>query len=1160
LNVAGVFYISKLIKKFFVYTLVQLCVTDEDEEVEEDLMECPICLEMKPEYSFFAWHSCTPGIPGIEACEDCLSQCVRCPFCNTNDHIVGNSLNGNNGSATNTDDHDNDWKTVVSRKGSKKNDGKSGLKGVDYQNKVRMLKEASNKKDYAQGGNTKVGVDHGPKLLTQQELAENINRRRINGKAVVVKTFNDVVALIEVLTTNSKGERTNEYDVNNRYSEFAIPDVIVDPEEVAANLEFDLSVKELAISDMLDKAKINRTKTLLKKWDSMVLGVQVEGSDKSDMLGVFCVKSKYNTNETSCPYGIAHIEDHPIFGLVARCDTTSTLYPVVKEDSIIDCVTQSHAGYFVKYNSHLTNDFKGCNLAARGILNMHEHGDCKLGGFYFKKAQCLYYTDVYSHLKKTFPAATGTEHNLNGMLASIQRKFLGYDCTLIINTVNVVHFERQFLSAQAKGSEDVFNNIESLSSDPEVDAMKSLTSLSSYESSRSISIPSIQCVLPKDWVMRDDLSKFTIEGRDMIGQDGEFAFTTMDDPDHLFKDKYSQRRYFRVGGVKDFVVYGNTPQNMLKALKRLIGTRTDENECHESQLKLLGWVWWRLQSPYYRTKTIHSTFKKMLKSMNLCVALVRTRDVWMITIQTESLLIEMEGVQEWTSPCAKDNFLVAQALKFMESGNRDTIDKMFDSVNNITHWAYHSVWEQYLTTMSPWFSRSACAAIPHIKRELRSRYVQHVKVHDEEDILVVRPNGKVKQEKAKGGNKVPRIYVDYGAACMYANELPEFMKVCISGEHIITVPMTNGFKLINRINIVSKPRKDSIGNAFDELINVQERHNELYTVIYSDDMCMAGNIMGQPFCYNVDISSCDMGNRQLTFCMVGGLLGNFSQERVCGSIEQCMKPIELFNPFNVDEKIIVQSEGPAEGSGHPWTTVLNHSASFNNACSATFDLAKLFVLDVKSPLSANEVIKTIVSNSSKYTGHITTVQDCFVDGMLVPELIQFLKHSPIKTVEGDFVPVINLACILRSFGIVDGSITPEKIGVTPEMFKLMSESERMDRFFSSVVSGLVHVPHCNMLKALRERFGVNSTTIVRAPGVLNYLLDSKAELKREFGEWTGEYVDYSVRVLDENSLATRYGLTSEELQSIGDMISKIQLGSHFYNTAVDKLFEADYGL
>jgi len=590
----------------------------------------------------------------------------------------------------------------------------------------------------------------------------------------------------------------------------------------------------------------------------------------------------------------------------------------------------------------------------------------------------------------------------------------------------------------------------------------------------------------------------------------------------------------------------------------LIGARDSEDTLHENQLRCLLYVWWRMESSWARTKKLWRNLSKLLTTMKVHVYMEQKDKQYNITLICGDMVIVEENVpKNHRSHDRKMNFMVDQMLYLLNQCNRTRVEKFFDDMQSFAHWGYHAVWNEYLTNMSPYLSREACAAIPHVKRELRQRFVKGVKVHDEYDLMVDKCTGKVKMEKAKGGTKVPRIFVDYGAGCMYGNELPEFCKVAIAGEHVVQIKL-HGRTIVNRINIVAKPRKDSLEIGFNELMACVERRNEIYTIIYSDDMVMAGNIDGIPFCKNIDISSCDSGNRQLTFALYGGMLGNFSENRALGSIAQCMKPVELVNPYNGEERLIVRFDGPNEGSGFSGTTMLNHIASYNNAVSTTYDLANC--LGGLRDNIGNDPVRSPFITGPAYCGHKTTVDDCYVDGTLIPEKIQFLKHSPIQTVDGDFIPVMNFGCINRSLGMVLNDLTPEKLGVTPEHYKLMSYSERMDRFWTSVVSGYVHMPQCNFINSLRERFGNPGCLTLKPDAVLSHVIEDPSTRRREFGEWTDTYVDYSSRVLDETSIGRRYDLTAEELAQIGAAYVTVRIGSRKYVPAVDRLYEVDYGL
>ncbi len=573
-------------------------------------------------------------------------------------------------------------------------------------------------------------------------------------------------------------------------------------------------------------------------------------------------------------------------------------------------------------------------------------------------------------------------------------------------------------------------------------------------------------------------------------------------------------------GQDPFITYGPTGYNLTHGLKRLIAKRDDEDRYRANALELGHLLKWKMSVP-------KDVYKKLLGGRKVSYV----GDIY----QRKTTCYVING-SSFEDPANQDIFGISNvegARKFIASSyhqlqslcNRSTIQKWCDYGNNALNWAYYSIYERYLEFMTPYRPRTIAASIAHVKKRLRETYVNGVKLHWDDDIMVQSLDANIKREMAKF-KKAPRLYVGYGAGCMYSPELPEFVKVCLDGKHVL---VKNGITMV--INIMAKPRSDSLEEIFNDLWEAQHLSNWVYVAIYSDDMCMAGNVGGKSFCWNVDISSNDSSQDMPAFLTLYKCMSNFNVNRAKGLIEQCLKPIRVAHPKDPSQVVELKFDGPFEGSGTVLTTCLNHIGSYGIAAG--------FLALLSQGLSPSE---TLIRSAAALVGHAVTVDDCYVDGVLNFEHVQFLKRSPYYN-GGVWKPAVNLGCILRGFGVVEDDLVARQLGMQPSEFATLTTTQRMDLFFSAVIKGWKNEPSNAIMQALRTRFNSNVSVEVKHDS-LNFVFQDE--------------VDQSV-MLNDSHLFNRYGLTSDEVTELVQHIDRLVLGDVVSLSAIAKILAVDYG-
>jgi len=315
------------------------------------------------------------------------------------------------------------------------------------------------------------------------------------------------------------------------------------------------------------------------------------------------------------------------------------------------------------------------------------------------------------------------------------------------------------------------------------------------------------------------------------------------------------------------------------------------------------------------------------------------------------------------------------------------------------------------------------------------------------------------------------------------------------------------------------------------LIDIDRTPDTIVFGCFSDDSVIAWNLPQGIGYANVDISSCDSSNGPLIFSLVYMMLAQLDEESARCYIQQCHKPILCRNPQDSNQWFKILFPTCFEGSGTSLTTLLNTVASVL-ICFATIEVL------MSSP---NLDMEAAIRQGAALVGHKVTVEHCRDStGSYVPEKIQFLKYSPIRTTEGKYIPSRNLGCIVRGLGKLFGDLTPDMIAMTPAEFRTTSAAEKFHRYISGVIMGLKNEASHPLLSGLRCNF--THTNIMIQP---------------TFVEADG---CYSSQTLELESLQRRYPIDIESLIQMHIIATELRLGSVVHSEALSETLVVDYGL
>jgi len=449
--------------------------------------------------------------------------------------------------------------------------------------------------------------------------------------------------------------------------------------------------------------------------------------------------------------------------------------------------------------------------------------------------------------------------------------------------------------------------------------------------------------------------------------------------------------------------------------------------------------------------------------------------------------------------------------------------------------------------------RRLAAELPHIKRELRKRYVDGIKIHTTQkaDTIVSHGTAKLKFEKMKYG-KPGRLFVTYDDGCVAGLDVPALAKASISGIRMFEF---GGITLI--INTILKPDKELLRDNFVLMCEARNMVNTIAISNHGDDKIVSGNVCGLAFTYNADVKSCDSSHGRALFTLMQVAYQEIDEATGLILVDQCRKPIRVPNPANEKEYYDVYPSGKGEvrlGSGSPNTTFINSLATtaIAMAIASRFRRQSVSYGQTFIPMG-HEDVEEVIRTAAQAVGYELSLTDCTVLGEFFPERMEFLKHfyCP-ETDQALMCP----AAYLRNIGQMPGKPSAARLGWTEDEWDVADHHQIMHRAVSAVINGLKHEPGNVVLDVLRARFNDRS-----APPLDRHCMP--------FSEMEDDPVNRAVHPSGgsgscaprvHKSILRRYRLTESELAELADVVAGIQTGHKIQTLAMSKMLEVDYGV
>jgi len=548
--------------------------------------------------------------------------------------------------------------------------------------------------------------------------------------------------------------------------------------------------------------------------------------------------------------------------------------------------------------------------------------------------------------------------------------------------------------------------------------------------------------------------------------------------------------------VQGFTTYANNGSNVCSALSRYFKARENELTLRANQFKLLG-----AQSIAAAQLVARVCGGEIIRpGLEQREFVLKTRPVTRTTgIPSESNHYKFSGENS-------DFLAMLQQNLF---GHRSYRWRMWRSINKMMSTSYgeiHNWVVEYL--YSPAFAFihqvewiKCFVYLPHPKSLLR------IKWYESDDCLANVLNGlgefesKFKFEFAKVG-KPGRLYASAG-------ELSLTSQACVSAiKHMTMLPLEYG-QMPNggtfRTMYSDAVECGASDKLYQSLYALQP--NDITFIYFSDDGFL---VERTPVGFNIfetDVSSCDASNGFPVSVIMMWLAEQMGmEEEMVRLLAISSKPTIVRNPDKRSEYVKLLPETTFEYSGETLTTPKNDVTNIGGSYGIYLRILRGI------PLS-----DAIIGGFSDFGWTLTCERRYSFNAGT------FLKRAYSERARRSWSVY---GPIFRSLRVVDGELSPLKLGLSKAEYDKLSVVDRFEKLLHQRVTALKNEPSSMVLNALRERF----------LGVVN-----------------------TQEVISRECLRERYGVTDHDMDVMVDHILSLKLGDVIVNEFLERVYSVDYG-
>jgi len=426
--------------------------------------------------------------------------------------------------------------------------------------------------------------------------------------------------------------------------------------------------------------------------------------------------------------------------------------------------------------------------------------------------------------------------------------------------------------------------------------------------------------------------------------------------------------------------------------------------------------------------------------------------------------------------------------------------------------------------------------LPHIKKKLRMQAAKSLLetgkwLEDSWQIFMTRIKIKL-HETAKYG-KPPRGIGDLGVSqSLRGAEIMESVKAFMAN---------TPFKFeSSKCIFIKSVSHDSLKSVFDAMVPRCEKYR-VDSYVFSDDslvnVCFRdedGKYIHRVYC--IDISKCDMSHTRSLFELFRDMFESHGLIQIL--MDQCIGDVCMFGVDRA-KKIILELLDYTLLSGSTLTTAINTLANY-----------LIFVcICVYQPKTNIDLMKAVEN-----CGYIVTTGEDVSEHVSQHE---FLKHSPVLTVDGVHEPMIHLGPYFRRFGMstVGDFPGPESMSIKDRAYA--HEYAIINGMFGDGINFGVSNP---FLDCLRRKFNIGGIS-VKHKKRLDAIVSEFTQYKVDTERWL-------IRVTDEE-LFRRYFVSSElngdaitmlDVRDLYHEVENLKYGKNIVSVVLDEVLRKDYGL